>query len=83
MNLEELLKACGTGKMPLVEVDTPVRHSKEKVGQVVVIKTMSTMGHSGCAVRFPDMTYDTWFHAEASVDRRKRYMFELRIVDSK
>lgn len=80
MNIEELLRSCYEGKMPLVECADPVRHASSPIGRVVVIKYED--GHKGCAVRFPGMDWDTWFWDSNENDGRKHYMRELKLLPS-
>ena len=78
MTLEELFNhAATTGKLPMVEVDKPVRHAASNIGVVTTIK--QTSGYTGVAVRFNGMNYDSWFHAIENPDRRSKYMSELKI----
>ncbi len=75
MTLQGLLKACGDQQdFPRVRIIYPVRHSKVTIGVVTQIKP------SGCAVRFDDMSYDSWFWADPGDDKRSKYMSELGII---
>lgn len=71
MTFPELLQASANG-MP------KVKDASGKIGQVVVIK--QNRAYSGCAVEFPGVPYDVWFHAEWKEDKRSRYMQELEII---
>lgn len=81
MTIEQLLKACSSGNMPRVRIETPVRHSTAHTGIVTTIKQSADCeGHTGCAVRFDGMKYDSWFHAKTGTDKRTRYMSELSLA---
>lgn len=76
MTIEGLLKACGEQRaFPQVRIQTPVQNSKVTTGVVTQIKP------SGCAVRFNDMSYDSWFWAIPGNDKRSKYMSELGIIN--
>lgn len=71
MTFEEVLKACSNGKMPKVE-------DRGCVGQVTAIKNGD--GYVGISVKFPNTSYNVWFHAEEKKDKRARYMSELNLL---
>lgn len=76
MTIEGLLQACGEQRdFSQVRIQTPVRNSKSTIGVVTQIKP------SGCAVRFDDMSYDSWFWAIKGNDKRSKYMSELSIIN--
>lgn len=82
MTLEELLKACASGKMPKVKCSSKINNATSQIGQVTVIKCDT--GHAsyrGCAVKFPPNNYDNWFYEEDGTDGRKHYMKELELVN--
>jgi len=72
MTFEELLIACGKGKMPQVVY-------RGKIGRVVTIKT--TDGGYGCAIVF-DLSYAEWFHAIPGTDKRSKYMADLLLMEN-
>lgn len=82
MTLKELLKACADGKMPKVKCNRFIKGAKSDVGQVVVIKQgTSTAGFFGCAVDFPGLAWDTWFHETPGTDKRNHHMSELTFIE--
>ncbi len=66
------------GIMPQVACNVKVSGATSNIGQVVVIK--SNGRHSGCAVQFPGLTYDTWFSEEPGTDKRSKYMSDLNFI---
>ena len=71
MTWEQLLNECPNGLPSVIDADGVK-------GEVTVIK--NTEGYRGCAVRFVNKNYDTWFYAQPGNDGRKRYMQELSIL---
>lgn len=74
MTMEQVLTACGSGKMPRVS------HSKFGDGLIVAIKCEANTGkHSGCAVKFDCETYEKWFHDSDELDQRRAYLRDLHL----
>ncbi len=72
MTIIELLTYCGReGRFVKVKIDKPIRNSNSYIGQVTQIRP------DGCAVRFNDMPYDKWFHADDQNDKRTKCMKSL------
>lgn len=78
MTFQELLKACASGKMPRVKSTEHFKGHTSTTGTVTTIKTNGK--HSGCAVTFDGMAYDTWFHEEWEEDKRSKYMNQLILL---
>jgi hypothetical protein len=58
-----------------------VKDASGAEGIVTLIK--SNPDWKGCAVRYPNMDYDTWYYAEPGTDKRRHYIDELTIIDPK
>lgn len=76
MELQELFKACVKQKgFPNVKCEFTVKYASSNIGVVTVIKP------HGIAVRFEGMTYDSWFYNANGVDKRSKYMYQLKIIE--
>lgn len=86
MTFEELLKACGSGKLPKVKTSKPFSHknaeggfSRPEIGVVVTIK--NTDRHKGCAVYYEGLNWYPWYRADNGNDYRSQYMRDLTIIE--
>lgn len=73
MTFTELLETVGAeAKLP------EVFHKELGVGRVTVIKDQADGSKfRGCAVRFPQLNYDTWFTDSKETDKRSKYLRDL------
>ena len=77
MNFLDIInKTAETGEMPNVQIQKPVKGSKETIGTIQVIKK------DGIAVFFPDLKHDTWFWFKSGTDKRRRYTKDLSFCDN-
>lgn len=76
MDLKTLFDECAKiGNFPEVEIEKPVRHSKRTRGRITAINIR------GLEVKFPDLSYNTWFWWQHQNDKRSHYVSELRLAE--